>query len=74
MTAVVAKRRTTVRKFRTVQKRRKLHYTIYGHTAAELIQQRADGNKKNMDWQEHKGSPKDEKNEKIPRLLDGRTI
>ena len=38
-------------------KGRKLHYTIHGHTAAELIQRRADGNKKNMVLTSWKNSP-----------------
>jgi len=35
----------------------KLHYAIHGHTAAELIQQRADGNKKNMGLTSWENSP-----------------
>ena len=35
----------------------KLHYAIHGHTAAELIQQRADGKKKNMGLTSSDNSP-----------------
>ena len=35
----------------------KLHYAIHGHTAAELIQQRADGHKKNMGLTSWENSP-----------------
>ncbi|MCY3669101.1 MAG: virulence RhuM family protein [Gemmatimonadetes bacterium] len=35
----------------------KLHYAIHGHTAAELIQQRADGKKKNMGLTSWENSP-----------------
>ena len=35
----------------------KLHYAIHGHTAAELIQQRADGNEKNMGLTSWENSP-----------------
>ena len=35
----------------------KLHYAIHGHTAAELIQQRADGDKKNMGLTSWENSP-----------------
>ena len=47
--------KTTIDFFKKVQN--KLHWAIHGHTAAELVYQRADANKENMGLQTWEAAP-----------------